>query len=220
MSQQARILHTAFVTHDVRQFVVSRPDGFVFEPGQGVEVAVDEDGRRDEAHPFTPTSRRDGPALEFLIKKYPSHSGLTERLHQLAPGDRLLLGEPFGTLTDQGPGTFIAGGAGVTPFLAIFRHMEVEDLGRSSLVFSNHTPDDVICEKELLYRLGDRCHLTCTVRSAPGYDDRRIDQEYLRDTVDEVGQRFYVCGPPSFVEDVTSLLVEAGASRERIVLEE
>lgn len=40
MSDTATILTTRFVTHDVKRFVVSRPSGLKFEPGQGVEVAL------------------------------------------------------------------------------------------------------------------------------------------------------------------------------------
>lgn len=219
MREEARILHKGFVTHDVQQLIVSRPAGLSWEPGQGVGVAVDEDGLRDEAHPFTPTGWRDGPVLEFTVKEYPSHEGVTERLHQLEPGSGLLLKEPFGTITDRGAGTFIAGGAGVTPFLAIFRHMSAPDLAKSTLLFSNHTPADVIREKELRHLFGDRCHLTCTVRSAPGYDGRHIDRKYLEEKVDRFDGRFYLCGPPSFVEEVGEALVSLGAQRESIIVE-
>ncbi|MEQ9401078.1 MAG: hypothetical protein RJQ04_18060 [Longimicrobiales bacterium] len=219
MSHTVEILHTGFVTHDVRQFVTTRPDGLAFEPGQGVEVALDAEGWRDDEHPFTPTSRKDGPVLEFTIKEYPNHDGVTTRIHDLAPGDTLLVSDAFGTITDQGPGTFIAGGAGITPFLAILRHMSEEDRARSALLFSNDTPEDVICEKELRHLLGRRCRLTCTQASAPGYDSRVIDRSYLEEHVDDFGGRFYVCGPPSFVDDVTDALAGLGVPDDRIVIE-
>ncbi|MGD8322090.1 MAG: flavodoxin reductase [Gemmatimonadota bacterium] len=219
MKYKAEILHTAFVTHDVKQFIVSRPEGLAFEPGQGVELALDQTGRRDDGHPFTPTSERDAPVLEFIIKAYPETDGLTVRLHRLRPGDSVRLSEAFGVITDHGPGTFIAGGAGITPFLAILRHMGAEQLERCRLLFSNDTPADVICEKELRHLLGDRCVLTCTRESAPGYDDRRIDADYLREHIDDMGQTFYVCGPMDFVDDVTRALVEMGADEEKILVE-
>ena len=221
MENRIQILHTGFVTHDVKRFITIRPDGFDYEPGQGVELAVDEEGWRDEGRPFTPTSLPSHPVLEFTIKAYPDHEGVTERLHALRAGDRLLMSDPFGTITYQGPGTFIAGGAGVTPFLAIFRRLaEDGELEGSTLLFSNRTRADVICEKELRHRLGDRCHLTLTEESAPGYGHQRIDADYLREKVRDFGQLFYVCGPPEMVEDVQAALQDLGADAERIVLEE
>ncbi len=221
MDHTVQILHTGFVTHDVKQFIVTRPDDFQFEPGQGVELAVDEEGWHDEGRPFTPTSLPDEPVLEFTIKIYPDHEGVTRKLDTLNPGTSLLMSEAFGTIKYQGPGTFIAGGAGVTPFLAILRQLhEGGELDGSSLLFSNRTPADVLCEKELRHLLGDRCHLTCTGRSAPGYDHRRIDGAYLEEKVDDLDQHFYLCGPPAMVEDVQEALQELGVDAERTVLEE
>ena len=101
--------------------------------------------------------------LEFTIKCYSDHEGVTRALHRLAAGAELLLSEPFGTISYQGPGVFLAGGAGITPFMAILRERaRAADLDGNTLIFSNKTPADVICEKELRHYLGGRCILTCT----------------------------------------------------------
>jgi ferredoxin-NADP reductase len=221
MDHRVRILHTGFVTHDVRQYIVSRPDAFTFDPGQGVELAFDENGWREEGRPFTPTSLPSAPVLEFTIKGYLDHDGVTRKLNGTGPGTELLMSDPFGTITYQGPGTFVAGGAGVTPFLSILRSIEDEgELEQCSLLFSNRTPADVICEKELRALLGDRCHLTCTERSAPGYGARRIDRAYLEEKVEGIDQPFYLCGPPAFVDDLSEALEAMGATPDRIVVEE
>lgn len=221
MDHEVTLLHVGFVTHDVRRFLVTRPDGFGFEPGQGVELALDLEGWREEGRPFTPTSLPSDPVLEFTIKAYPEHDGVTRRLHALEPGAKLRMSEPFGTITWRGPGTFIAGGAGVTPFLAILRRLGASgDLDGCDLHFSNRAPADVICEKELRHLLGDRCHLTCTHRSAPGYDDRRIDRAYLEEALDDLDRHFYVCGPPKMVEDIQAALEGLGADSERVVFEQ
>lgn len=221
MNHRVEILHTGFVTHDVRQFIVTRPEGLEHEPGQGVEIAIPREGWENEGRPFTPTSPPGEPVLELTIKRYPGHDGVTDRLHRLRAGAELTMSDPFGTITYRGPGTFIAGGAGVTPFLAILHRLADDgELGESDLHFSNKTPADVICDKELRHLLGDRCHLTCTHESGPGYDDRRIDRAYLDEAVGDFDRRFYLCGPPSFVDDVRSALLDLGASGDAIVLEE
>lgn len=220
MKHTVTILMTGFVTHDVRRFVVTRPDGLDFEPGQGVEIAVGEPHRQEKGRPFTPTSLRDDRVVEFTIKEYPAHHGVTEKLGSQRAGSTLLMSDPFGTITYRGTGTFIAGGAGITPFLAILRQLARDDaLDGHTLLFSNKTPADVICERELRHYLGERCILTCTRRSAPGYLDRRIDRDLLEQTIRDVDQRFYVCGPPRFVKDVTAALAALGATSETMVLE-
>jgi cytochrome-b5 reductase len=214
------LLMSEFVTHDVRRFVVSRPPGFTFQPGQGVELAINRSEWQDERRPFTPTGHVDDKVLEFTIKGYPAHQGMTRELHSLPPGAELLMSEPFGTISYQGPGVFLAGGAGITPFIAILRErVRAGDIDRHALIFSNKKPADVICEKELRHHLGERCILTCTDAEAQGYAHRRIDEAFLADKIDDFAQHFYVCGPPGFMEAVNGALKKLGADPQSLVFE-
>mgnify|MGYP001102402104 CR=1 FL=1 len=220
MNHTVTLLMSQFVTHDVKRFIVSKPAGFSIVPGQGVELAINRPGQSEQGRPFTPTGLADDRVLEFTIKAYPAHAGVTQALHQLAPGAELLMSEPFGTIRYQGPGVFIAGGAGITPFLAILRELAGRgELDGQTLMFSSKTPRDVICEKELRHILGDRCLLTCTGAAAPGYEQRRIDRAFLEEKIQDFKQRFYVCGPPPFMEAVNAALADLGARAESLVFE-
>ncbi len=221
MEHELKLLMREFVTHDVMRFIVSRPDGFSFTPGQGVELAIDSPEWRDEGRPFTPTSLVDDEVIEFIIKSYPQHEGVTRELHRLQPGARLLMSEPFGTIQHRGAGTFIAGGAGITPFIAILRELaRRQELDGHGLIFANKTPSDIICEKELRHYLGERCHFICTDDAFAGYEQRRIDKAYLDETIGDIEQQFYVCGPPAFMDSVTAALEEIGADSQALVFEE
>ena len=221
MEYNITLLMTEFVTHDVKRFIVSRPDGFSYEPGQGVELTIDQDGWRDEGRPFTPTSLRDDRVLEFTIKAYPQHHRMTEKLHTLRPGASLLMSQAFGTIRYAGPGAFIAGGAGVTPFIAVLRQLAAEDrLEGHTLIFSNKTPADVICEKEFRHYLGERCILTCTRERGPQCAQRRIDRAFLQEKVRDFGQHFYLCGPPAFVKEIKATLTALGARPDTLVFEQ
>jgi len=218
--QAVTLLMSEFVTHDVKRFVVNRPPEFTFEPGQGVELAIKHPGWQDERRPFTPTSLGDDGVLEFTIKCYPEGDGVTRELHRLQSGAELLLYQPFGSISYLGPGVFIAGGAGITPFIAILRDLAREqNLKRDSLIFSNKTPADIICEKELRHILGERCILTCTDSQAAGYEHRRIDKIFLAEKIDNFEQHFYVCGPPGFMEAVNGALQDLGADPQSLVFE-
>lgn len=220
MAFASRLLMSRFITHDVKQFLFEWPGGLDFKPGQGVEISIQESGWEDEGRPFTPTCLHEEGVLEFVIKGYPEHEGMTDHLHKLAPGSRVRISEAFGTIQYGGPGVFIAGGAGITPFLAILRDLADRNaLAGHSLLFSNKTPNDVICERELRHYLGERCLLTCTQETAPGYDHRRIDRDYLRENIDTFDQKFYVCGPPKFVEAINEALREEGADPDTVVFE-
>lgn len=220
MTYPATLLMSEFVTHDVKRFVVSKPEGFGFEPGQGVELAIDAPPWQDQGRPFTPTGLVDDRVLEFTIKGYADHDGVTRRLHASPPGTALTLSSPFGTIRYDGKGVFIAGGAGITPFMAVLRMLAAEGrLDGHTLIFSNKTPADVICEREFRHYLGDRCLLTCTRESGPGYDQRRVDRDYLAEHISDFSQRFYVCGPPKFTVSVNAALETLGADPQALVFE-
>lgn len=221
MEHTVTLLLSEFVTHDVKRFVFTRPEGFDFAPGQGVELAIDEPQWRSQGHPFTPTSLAGDGVLEFTIKGYPEHHGVTEKLHALKPGARVLMSAPFGAIRYQGPGTFIAAGAGITPFMAILRMLAAEGkLEGHSLIFSNKTPADIICGQELHHYLGERCQLLCTRETDCNCrGGGRIDIDFLRRQIDDFSRHFYVCGPPPFVNSITAALIELGAVPDGLVFE-
>ena len=59
MDHTVKILDIADVTHNVRRYTLERPPGYAFEPGQATDVSLDEDGWRDNKHPFTFTALPD-----------------------------------------------------------------------------------------------------------------------------------------------------------------
>ena len=220
MDYKATILMTEFETHDVKRFIVTRPDGLNYTPGQGVEIAINQPGWKEQGRPFTPTSLTHDRVLELTIKGYYDHDGVTKKLHSLKAGDELLISDSFGTIQHRGPGVFIAGGAGVTPFLAIIRQLVQEGkLEKYHILFSNKTPADVICEKELRYYFKNRCILTCTRESGPACEKRRIDKDFLKNNIKDFNQHFYVCGPKQFVSNINSTLTDLGANPDSLVFE-
>ena len=221
MSHATTLLMKGFVTHDVLRFILSRPEGFIFEPGQGVDLAIDADGWRDQSRPFTPTSSIMAGVLEFTIKIYPGHAGMTRALAALQPGTALTISDPWGTIGYRGPGVFIAGGAGITPFLAIMRHLR--DGGRlagHSLLFANRTAADVICAKELRAAFGKQAHFLVDHGAGPGFEVGRVDEDLLKRRIEDWGQHFYVCGPPPFNDAVMQTLQRLGARPEALVFEQ
>lgn len=209
------------VTHDVRRLQCDRPDGYDFTPGQATELRLDRDGWRDEDRPFTFTSLPTDPHLEFTIKSYPEHHGVTEQIHELEVGDRVVIGDAWGAISDQGPGTFIAGGAGVTPFISILRRRARDgELDGCHLVFSNATDADIIMRSEFEAMPGLRTTFLVTDQPDSRFAADLLDREGLEDLVDDVDQPFYVCGPPKMVEDISAALEDMGADPGGIVFEE
>lgn len=221
MSHDATLLMTELVTHDVQRLLLTRPEGLEWQPGQGVEVYIDEDQWRDQGRPFTPTSLPDDGLLEFTTKRYPNGDGMSVALHALKPGAQLKLSDAFGSITYNGPGTFIAAGTGVTPFLGILRQLAADDaLNGHKLLLTNKTERDVICEKELKHYLGDDCVLTFTREHEPGHQGQRIDLDFLKANLSTFDGMFYVCGPDAFVESINDQLQSLGVRPEQLVYEQ
>jgi ferredoxin-NADP reductase len=214
------LLMQEYVTHDTHRFIVERPKHLSWEPGQGVELAIDNTHWRDEGHPFTPISQANDRVVEFMIKRYDT-DGLTQALHQLEPGSGLVLSDSFGSIRYRGPGVFIAAGTGITPFLAIFRQLALKgELEQQHLISSNKSEKDLICGDELRYLLGERALFTFTREHEQAHDGHHIDAAFLSGHIDDLDQLFYVCGPNGFVETVSNALITLGVHPDRLIYEQ
>ena len=224
MAHTLKIKDIQNVTHDVKSFTIEKPDGYDFEPGQATEVAIDKDGWREEKRPFTFTSLPEDDELEFTIKIYPEHDGATEQIGKLEVGDAFLVDDAWGTIQYDGEGVFIAGGAGVTPFIAILRDLNKNgEIGNNTLIFSNKTEKDIILQKEFEDILGNQFINVITDEEPSGdhvFLDGFIDKEFLASLINDFDQPFYVCGPGPFNDAIMGYLKELGADPEALVFEE
>ncbi|MGV9011172.1 MAG: flavodoxin reductase [Flavobacteriales bacterium] len=221
MPYAVKILDSAFITPDVKRFKVEKPKGYTFIPGQAAGVALDKPDWEDRKKPFTFTSLTSSRTLEFIIKIYDDHDGVTKQLGLAKKGDGLLLGDPYGAIHYQGPGFFFAAGAGVTPFVAILRDLQKKKkLAGNTLVCSNKTADDVIMDKEFTEMLGKNFLNIFTRQHVIGFREKRIDRDTLVALVQDFNQHFYVCGPQAFVTDLCDMLKTLGADPGSLVIEQ
>jgi ferredoxin-NADP reductase len=219
-SHIVKIISIKEVTHDVKSFRLEKPDGYQFIPGQATEVSIRKEGREDEKRPFTFTSLNDDAWLEFTIKGYNDHKGVTNQLHQLAAGDELVIRDVWGAIEYKGPGYFIAGGAGITPFMAILRQLKKDkQTAGNSLFFSNKTAEDIIYEEELKSILGNDAHLILTKDKNPNYESGYINNEFLKKNILDFTKHFYICGPDKMIADINNVLVGLGANPDVVVFE-
>lgn len=218
-----RILSITPVTHDVHSFRVEKPDDYAFTPGQATEVSINKPEWVEERRPFTFTALNEEPTLEFTIKSYADHQGVTNELSRLEAGDSLIIRDVWGAIAYKGPGYFIAGGAGITPFIAILRQLHQEGkLEDNKLFFSNKTSKDIILEGELDEMLGNNAVFVLSQEEMHGkkrYFSGRIDEDFLREHVTDFSRHFYICGPDPMIQAITEILEKLGASPEAVVFE-
>lgn len=215
-----KILSIEKLTHDVNRIRVERPEGYNFIPGQATEVSINRSELRDERRPFTFTSLTEKPYLEFMIKSYGNHNGVTKIIGTLKQNDELILHDVWGAISYKGPGIFIAGGAGITPFVSILRDLRHKNkLNGNRLIFSNKTAQDIILKAELSEMLGNNFINVLTREKAKDYFFGRIDASFLKEQIKDFNQSFYVCGPDEFVKEIDSILTTLGARPDSIVFE-
>lgn len=208
------------ITHDVLQIVTEKPQQFNFTPGQAIEVSINKEGWQNEKRPFTFTCLPDNDYLGFTIKTYHSHQSVTNQFLQLKKDDELILHDVFGAIAYKGEGVFIAGGAGVTPFISIFRYLQSKnEIGNNKLIFANKTKADIILEQEFKKLLGNNFINILSDEKAHGYANGEITEDFIKANSGGINKIFYVCGPPPMMDAIQKQLTDLGVGNNLIVVE-
>lgn len=215
-----KVLATEYLTQNVKRFVIEKPAGYSYIPGQATDVSINRPGLESELRPFTFTSPVNAEHLEFIIKIYKGHNGVTEQLAGVGQGDELIIHEVFGAIQYKGPGVFIAGGAGITPFIAIFRHLQATGAhSNNTLLFANHTTADIILKDELKALLGDR-DIDIIRHPLPGEEQKTLDKKLISACAGNHAAYYYICGPDQFTADMIGMLHELNVADQFIVFEQ
>jgi ferredoxin-NADP reductase len=215
-----KILNIRQVTHDVKSFQVEKPSGYSFIPGQATEVSINVPELKNEKRPFTFTSLNSAPYLEFTIKIYSQRNGITNELGKLKIGDELIIRDIWGDIAYKGEGVFIAGGAGITPFISIMRDINSRnEVMGNILVFANKTIADIILECELKRMLGNTFINILSDEKAEGYYYGLIDETFLKSNIPVFYKKFYLCGPLPMMNSLLKQLANLGIGSDSIIME-
>lgn len=105
------------ITHDVLQIDVEKLVPFSFNPGKATGISINKEGLHDKTGPVTFTSSSKEKHLQFLIKTYPSHKGITNELLHLKKNDELILHDVFGAIARTRAWAFLS------PAARVLRHV-------------------------------------------------------------------------------------------------
>jgi len=220
MGKIAKVISVVPVTHDVRRIVAEKPDSLTYVPGQAVDISINKEGWDKEIRTFTFTSLPSDDHIEFTIKTYPEHKGVTNQILSLKSGDELILHDVYGDIHYKGDGIFIAGGAGITPFLAILKHLDSQGkLGNNKLLFANKTKADIIDEDRFRKLLGKNFINILSDETIEGYEHGFVSAELIKKHSEQGLSYFYLCGPPPMMNAVEKHFASLGIDEEHIVKE-
>jgi ferredoxin-NADP reductase len=132
----------------------------------------------------------------------------------------LILHDVFGAIAYKNEGVFIAGGAGVTPFISILRYLRSKnEIGDNKLIFAYKTRDDIILKYEFNYSLGKNFINILSDEIEGRYEHGYITENFLKAHVTDFNKNFYVCGPPPMMDAMEMILSNLHVDEKLIIKE-
>jgi ferredoxin-NADP reductase len=227
--QTAKVRMVVAETASVRTITLDVPDWGGHQAGQHLDIRLtDEDGYVAERSYSIASAP--GEAVAITVERLDDGEVSPYLTDELRAGDDLELRGPIGGYFvwepgDGGPLLLLAGGSGIVPLRSILRHRErTGSTVPARLLYSSRTLDDVIYRTEFGQPAAGVEVIYTLTRGHPadwsGYT-RRVDAALLAEVAwpAAVMPLAYVCGPTSFVEVVSQVLVESGYPPERVKTE-
>lgn len=202
--------------------LVMRPTGkgIQFEAGQFAFLSIQEPGLR-EPHPFTIASAG-GPEqpVQFLIRAVGDYTG--QLVAQARPGLLAEVYAPFGRFSRPAEAkreVWIAGGIGISPFVAWLKEGTAKDLGRVSLFLFNTPGREFPSVDEVRALTEPR---GAELIALTGSDDARKFRQRLAAIVGECGAEgveLCFCGPKGLLQLVRAEMAALGVADARLRFE-
>ena len=232
---EARLTRRETVAEGTMAFYLSKPSGFRHQAGQSLLMTLID----------PPETDSEGNARNFTIASAPHEAELMiatrmrdrafKRVLKAAPvGTAVRIDGPNGELVlhddASRPAVFLAGGIGITPFLAISRYAALEQLPhRLYLFYSNRRPEDAafLSELQRMEQSNPNFRLIATMtepeKSAQrwsgeaGFIRRELLKGHLPDLTTPI---YYFAGPPAMTMAMQRMLEGIGISEEAMRSEE
>jgi ferredoxin-NADP reductase len=171
--------------------------------------------------------------IDLTVKEAPGGLVSPVLVRETRVGTPVDLDGPFGNFTweesDEGPLLLVAAGSGIVPLMSIIRYEEARQLTvPTTLLYANRDRAHVIFDAELT-RIDRRCRwlsvlhaLSLDTSDRLAAYHRHVDQSMLEEVAGRARASLlaYVCGPPTFVHSVETMLIAIGVNPSRIRAEE
>jgi ferredoxin-NADP reductase len=227
--QVAKVRSVVAETASVRTITLDVPDWAGHQAGQHLDIRLtDEDGYVAERSYSIASAP--GEPLALTVERLDDGEVSPYLTDELRAGDELELRGPIGGYfvwepEVGGPLLLLAGGSGVVPLRSILRHRErTGSTVPVRLLYSSRTLEDVIYRDEFDQPAsGVEVTYTLTRTHPPDWSGytRRVDAAMLAELAWPAAAMppAYVCGPTTFVETVSQVLVQSGYPPERVKTE-
>jgi ferredoxin-NADP reductase len=222
--QVAEVREIVVETPRVKSLVLSVAGWQGHLPGQHVDIRLTAEDGYQAQRSYSIASAPENELLTLTVERVGGGEVSPYLIDELRPGDKFQLRGPIGryfawTVATRGDLYLIAGGSGIVPLMAMLRHRQRRNASvPASLLYSSRSLEDIIYREELdtMARHDPHLHVdqTLTRMQPNGWGGRRgrIDKAMLLDARLPLAENpnIFICGPTSFVEHASNLLVELG----------
>ncbi|HEV2224348.1 MAG TPA: FAD-dependent oxidoreductase [Candidatus Acidoferrales bacterium] len=223
------------IANGTMAFLLEKPAGFDFKPGQAMEVKLENPSETDaegNSRAFSIASAPHEPYVMFATRM--RDSAMKNSLKKIPLGTELQVDGPWGDLKlhtrATRPAVFLAGGIGITPFRSIVLDAAKNKLPHKLwLFYSNHRPEDApfLEELERAERENPNFKMIATMtnmnkssrpwRGKTGFVDKKMLTEAIGDLNAPI---YYIAGPGAMLNAMKKMLLEAGVNEDDIRAEE
>jgi ferredoxin-NADP reductase len=227
------VVETRPETPRTRSLFLEVPGWEGHKAGQHVDVRLTAEDGYQAQRSYSIASAPEDRRFTLVVERLEDGEVSPYLTDVLRAGDGLELRGPIGgwftwEVREGGPLLLVAGGSGIAPLMAMFRHRAAaRSDSPTRLLYSSRSREDAIYTEELDHlSAGDgtlEVFHTLTRSQPPGWTGygRRIDREMLEEVgwPSEEHPLDFVCGPTPLVEGVATVLVELGHDPERVKTE-
>ncbi len=181
-----------------------------YSPGQVAFVSIKDPSVDEESHPFALTQHHNSRVTSIVVKDL---GDWTAKMPMLQKGSTVYLEGPHGTFsyknTDNKKQVWIAGGIGVTPFLAMARSLRKNSKLDIDMFYCTRTKAEAVFFKELHKIANKHNHfrLIGVCEESEGF----ITADTIEKLTPDLKERdVFICGPPIMMQTLQQQLLQKG----------
>ena len=233
---EVQLVGREIVADGTMAFRFAKPAAFMHIAGQSVSLTLlnpPETDAQGSSRTFTLASAPH--ELELMVATRMRDTAFKRVLEALPIGSVVRMAGPSGDLTLHAdparPAVFLAGGIGITPFLAMARQAAYAKLPhRITLFYTNSRPEDAafLGELQQLAKTNPNFRLVATMTELSrstrqrwpgetGYITHEMLRSYLADVLAPI---YYFAGPPAMAAAMHETLKKIGVAEQDVRLEE
>lgn len=221
-----------FLTHDVFELILARPEGFQFDAGQYISIVVPGagPGGRNLRRAYSIASPPETPEIELCVKIVEGGPGTTY-LNSLKEGDELQAQGPFGDFVlehDQSlPCMFIGTGTGIAPLRSMVLSKQWQSTAPVSFLLGVRAEKDIVypelfeTNRPSQLKSHEHVRIALSRPEGPWTGFRGRVTDYLRDLAGrsawEIAKsHYYLCGSGAMITEVKEILAASGVPKEQV----